>query len=385
MHSSRHPAVLDRRSEGLIRCPRELMELAIVGLRAAGKTAVFQALTAGHGSGQMDARGEHVGAVKIPDERLNRLAALVKAKKVTPLEVLLYDLPPLFERGAGPSGQASESLARAEVLLHVVRAFERADVPHPAGSIDPARDIEAFDGELMINDLGVIDRRLEKLEITVRSARPGDREGGEREKALLKRCRELLEAGRPLRNEITDAPELKMLSSYGLLSLKPMMLLINLDEGDAGGSSELKAGCERRYGARKTASAAACAKLEAELAELAPEEAAEFRRELGPEEGMVEALLGRLMELLGLITFFTVVGDKEARAWSAPAGTPAVQAAGRIHTDMERGFIRAEVISSEKLLECGSHAEARRRGQLRTEGRQYLVQDGDVINVLFSV
>ena len=177
------------------------MDLAIVGLSAAGKTTVFNALTAGHGSAVGGA--EQIGSVKIPDERLEKLAALVKAKKITPVEVTLHDLPALFERGAAPSGPAAETLSRADALLHVVRAFERDDVPHPKGSIDPARDIQAFDDEIAFNDLGIIERRLEKLDITVRSGRPGEREAGEREKALLERCRAVLSEGARLRNAKT--------------------------------------------------------------------------------------------------------------------------------------------------------------------------------------
>ena len=362
------------------------MDLAIVGLPLSGKSTVFKALTAGHGSVGGDARAEHIGVVRIPDQRLERLAALVAAKKVTPLEVTLHDLPPLFDRGAPPSGDASESLARADALMQVVRAFRRDDVPHPQGSIDPHRDIQAFEAELTLNDMAIIERRLGKLEITVRSARPGEREAGQREQLLLQRCQQLLESDRPLRDVMTDQGDVKSLANFGLLSLKPMLLLINLDEREAGDAK----GVEGEYGASfpgrtvRTTVGAICAKLEAELAELAPEEAAEFRRELGAEEGATQRVLALTQELLGLVTFFTI-GDKEARAWTVPAGATALQAAGRVHTDIERGFIRAEVIAWDRLLEMGSHVEARKHGQLRTEGKQYVVQEGDVINVLFNV
>src|SRR6266545_1390480 len=318
------------------------MDLAIVGLRSAGKTTVFNALVAGHGSaaGGM----EQIGAVKILDERLEKLAALVKAKKITPIEITLHDLPALFERGAAPSGPAAETLSRADALLHVVRAFERADVPHPKGSVDPARDIEAFDDEIAFNDLGIIERRLEKL----------------------------------------DPSELKALGNFGLLSLKPMLLLLNVGEGDASNAAVLEADYTERFAAPGTAVAALCARLEAELAELPPEEAADFRRQMGAGEGATDVVLGKLVSLLDLVTFFTI-GEKDAHAWTVPAGASALQAAGRIHTDIERGFIRAEVIAWDKLLEFGSHTEARRHGQLRTEGKQYTVREGDVINVLFNV
>src|SRR3990172_9294953 len=360
------------------------MDLAIVGLRGAGKTSVFKALTAGHGSASTDTRAEHIGAVKIPDERLDKLADLVHAKKVTPLEVLLHDLPPIFEKGAGPSGEAGESLAKADALLHVVRAFHRDDVPHPQGSVDPSRDIAAFDAEVMLNDLAIIERRLETLDITVRTGRPEEREAGGREQALLLRCKAVLETDQPLRREMTDAADVRALSNFGLLSLKPMLVLVNIDENDAGRSSKIEAEYVAQIAGPGTGATAMCAKLEAELAELSPEEAEEFRQELGAEAGATQRVLGEVIELLGLITFFTA-GEKETRAWSLAAGGSGLQAAGRIHTDIERGFIRAEVISWDKLLEFGTHAEARKHGQLRTEGKAYTVQDGDVINILFNV
>ena len=358
------------------------MDLAIVGLSAAGKTTVFNALTAGHGSAVGGA--EQIGAVKIPDERLEKLAALVKAKKITPVEVTLHDLPALFERGVAPSGSAAETLSRADALLHVVRAFERDDVPHPKGGVDPTRDIQAFDDEIAFSDLGIIERRLEKLDTTVRTARPAEREAGEREKALLERCRAVLNEGTRLRNAKLDPNDIKALGNFGLLSLKPALLLLNVAESDAPNGATLEGEYSERYAAPGTAIAALCARLEAELAELPPEEAAEFRREMGAFEDATPAVLGKLVRLLDLVTFFTI-GEKEARAWTVAAGSSALQAAGRIHTDIERGFIRAEVMGWQTLLDLGSHVEARRRGQLRTEGKQYTVQEGDVINVLFNV
>jgi hypothetical protein len=358
------------------------MDLGIVGLMASGKTTVFNALTAGHGS--TAAGAEHIGAVKIPDDRLDRLAALVKAKKITPLEATLHDLPALFERGAAPSGDAAETLSRTDALLHVVRVFQRDDVPHPKGSVDPQRDIKAFNDELAFNDLGIIERRLEKLDITVRSARPGEREAGEREKTLLERCRDLIGAGKSLRDELRDPQELKALANFGLLSLKPQLVLLNIGENEVAQAMEFEAEYRQRFASEGTAVSVLCARLEAELAELSPEEAAEFRRDMGAPEGATHAVLARVIDLLGLVTFFTI-GEKEARAWTIAEGSKALQAAGRIHTDIERGFIRAEVIAWDKLLELGSHAEARRYGQLRTEGKQYVVREGDVINVLFNV
>ena len=360
------------------------MDIAIVGLPQSGKTTTFQALTAGHGSASAEARGELVGVVKIPDERLYKLAELVKAKKTTPIEVFLHDLPPLFQRGAAPSGSAGETLARSDALLHVVHAFERPDVPHPLESVNPARDIKDFDAELMLFDLGIVERRLEKLEASMRSGKVTEREAADREKALLQKVHALLEKDTPLRDQITDAADIRALANFGLLSLKPMLLLLNIGEDAVGEQVKVAAEYQSSHGGPRTRATAICAKLEAELAELMPEEAAEFRRDLGAPAGGTQAVLEQARELLGLLTFFTA-GEKDTRAWTLPEGGTALQAAGRIHTDIERGFIRAEVIRWDTLLEFGSHNEARKKGQLRQEGKTYIVQDGDVINVLFNV
>jgi hypothetical protein len=359
------------------------VDLAIVGHPLSGKTTVFSALTTGHAAGG-SARQEHVGVVRIPDERLEKLAALVSAKKVTPVEVHLHDLPPLFQPGAGPAGEAAESLSRADVLIHVVRAFRRDDVPHPRGSVDAHRDIEAFEGDLMLNDLGIVERRLEKMDITFRSARPGDREAGERERLLLQRVRQYLESDLPLRNQVLGPDELKALANYGLLSLKPMLILLNIDEAEAANAGAVEGEYLGRYGAIRTSVAAMCARLEEELLQLSPEEAVEFRREMEAGDTPTWRVLRLAQDLLDLVTFYTSVGE-ECRAWPIPTGATALQAAGRIHTDMERGFIRVEVITWDKLLELGSLAEARKHGLLRTEGKGYAVQDGDILHILFHV
>jgi GTP-binding protein YchF len=360
------------------------MDLAIVGLPFSGKTAVFRALTAGHGSAAADGRGEAIGAVKIPDERLQKLADLVHAKKITPVEVVLHDLPALFERGAAPSGPSAEALAKADALVHVVRAFSRDDVAHPAGSVDAERDIAAFDAEVMLNDLGIVERRLEKLDTTARTAKQSEREAAGREMEPLAKVKAHLEADTPLRDVITDPEDIRALGNYGLLSLKPMLIVVNIGEGDVAERDAIEAKYREKYGKTRTGVAALCARLEAELAELPPDEAAEFRAEMGAGEGATDRVLEAIREMLGLVTFFTA-GEKDTRAWTVPEGATVLQAAGRIHTDIERGFIRAEVIAWDKLLELGGHNEAKKVGQLRQEGKTYVVQEGDVINVLFNV
>ncbi|MBI1885378.1 MAG: redox-regulated ATPase YchF [Chloroflexi bacterium] len=364
------------------------MDLAIVGLPLSGKTTLFQALAGPHaqrdGGRQADARREHVAVVRTPDERLEKLAALFQSKKVTPAEVRLHDLPAPLERGAALSGEAASSLGQADAIVHVVRAFQREDVPHPEGSVDPHRDVEALNLELAYHDLAIIERRLEKLDTVVRSARPGEREAGLREQQLLRRLKERLEQDEPLRGQVTDESEMRQLAGYGLLTLKPVLLLVNIDEGDGGRTAEVEAEFRSRHPGPQTEVVALCAKLEAELAELPEDETAAFRHELGVADNGAGRLLSAAYRLLDLVTFYTVVGD-ECRAWPVPKATTALAAAGRIHTDMERGFIRAEVIPWDRLLEQGSLAEAKKHGLLRTEGKQYAVQDGDVLHILFHV
>jgi GTP-binding protein YchF len=360
------------------------LDIAIVGPAQSGKTAVFEALAAGHAQ-HGDARREHIATVKVPDERLEKLAKLVQAEKVTPVEVHLHDLPPLFQGGARPSaasGEAAESLSRADGLILVVRAFRRPDVPHPGGDIDPGRDIEEFGSQMLRHDLDMVERRLEKLDTAWRSAKPGDRALEQREHDALSRARETLQAEKPLR-DATSAEDRHELANFALLTLRPLLVLLNIDEEDIARTGEIEAEYRERYGSPATFAGAMCARLEAELSELEPAEAAEFRRELGAEEPAAPRILALARQMLGLITFYTPVGT-ECRAWAVPAGTPAVQAAGRIHTDMERGFIRAEAIGWEELMAIGSFAEAKKQGRLRSEGKGYAVQDGDVLHILFN-
>jgi len=363
------------------------VDLAIIGLPQSGKTALFKALAADHGGEEQRLaaeRQEHVAVVKVPDQRLERLADMVQPKKVTPAELRLHDLPAPLQRGVALAPEHASILAGADALVHVVRAFRRPDVPHPQGSVDPHRDIGAMDLELVFHDLAIVERRLERLEMVVRSARPGEREAGERELRPLRRVREYLEQEQPLRNQPVTPEEMKQLANYGLLTLKPVLLVINIDEADVSTTPVIEADIRARYAAVRIGVAAVCARLEADLAELSLEEAIQFRQELGAAEPAAQRILALAYDVLGFVTFYTVVGD-ECRAWPVPAGSTALAAAGKIHSDMERGFIRAEAIAYDALLAAGSLAEARKHGLLRTEGKQYVVQDGDVLHILFHV
>ena len=362
------------------------MDLGIIGLAQSGKTTVFKAVTRGHAqTGSFGSAEPAIGVVKIPDPRLDELAVLIHSKKVTYAEARYLDFPGAFAvRGEGPGGAYLGSVAQCDALVHVVRAFRNESVPHPAGSVDPERDIAAVNLELTFADLATLQNRHDRLEISVRSARPGEREPGERELALVARLREAIEREEPLRAQELSPEERRTISGYQLLTLKPLLLLVNTDEADAGRADEVAAEYEARWRGPGVAVAALCAKLEQELTELSEDEAAEFRKDMGLQEGGLDRLLRLSQDVLGLISILTV-GEQEARAWAVPGGASAPEAAGKIHTDMEKGFIRAEVIGWQDLLDCGSYAEARKRGLLRTEGKTYVPKDGDVVHILFNL
>ena len=365
------------------------MDVGIIGLGQSGKTTVFNAVTRGKAqTGFGGGQEPNIAVVKVPDKRLDTLTAMFKPKKHTPAEIRYVDFPAAgaaFGRGEGPGAQFLGQLRTVDALIHVVRAFDDPAVPHPEGSVDPARDVAAMDLELAFADLALIERRLERLAAELRSQKAGERGAGEREQALLERIKTALEADRPIRALGLGEDEERMIAGYRFLTQKPLLLVFNIGEEQVGEREALEGAWRARYAQPHTDVAALCGKLEMELLDLSPEEAAEYRRELGLEE---ETGLDRAIRLsyalLGLISFFTV-GPDECRAWTVERGATAPRAAGKIHSDLERGFIRAEVIRYEDLVAAGSEAEAKRRGLLRTEGKGYIVQDGDVLHILFNV
>jgi GTP-binding protein YchF len=364
------------------------MELAIVGLARSGKTTVFNALTGGHAAtGSYGAVEPNIGVVRVPDSRVDRLAGIFKPKKIAYAEITYLDFP---GTGAGfgkegPGGPFVNALARADALIHVVRAFEDPAVPHPEESVDPARDIGTMDLELAFADIGLIERRLQKLEAQNRSLKAAEREAGLREAALLGRMKDALEAEVPVRDQEVSADEWRTLSSYSFLTAKPVLIVVNIGEDDVARLTEIEAEYRAKFGGPTTDIAAVCGKLEQDLAQMDAAEADELRRELGlGEEAGLSRAIRLSYKLLGLISFLTA-GEDECRAWTVPAGSTAPRAAGKIHTDLERGFIRAEVISFEDLVACGSYPEAKKRGLVRAEGKNYIVKDGDVLNILFNV
>ncbi len=366
------------------------MQIAIVGLSAAGKTTVFNTLTRGHAeTGGFGGMQLNVGVVKVPDPRLDELAAIFAPKKIIHADVTYVDLPappPSSEGRIGTEELPAEHLARlrdSDALLHVVRAFDNPAVPHAEGSVDPWRDIERLDLEFTLADLAMAERRLERLRATGRHGSQAERDANEREEGILERLRAGLVEGRPIRDLDLTPDEEKGLRGFRFLTQKPVLVLLNVGEADIAREAELVAGISSRYDHRHTLVDALSAKIEMELGELEPDEAAAFMAELGLEGSSLDRVIGLSYRLLGLISFLTA-GPDEVRAWPIPDGSTAVEAAGTIHTDLARGFIRAETVHFRDLIELGSIAEARKYGKLRSEGKTYQVQDGDVLEILFS-
>jgi ribosome-binding ATPase len=361
------------------------VQVTIVGLPASGKTTVFNALTGGHaetGGFSGSRAAPNVAVVKVPDERVDRLAALFVPKKTIYADVTYVDVA--IPAGATREGTVSPDVLalvrNADALLHVVRAFDDA-----AGTpADPWRDVDELDLELTVADLSVVEKRLEKLATQGRHGSQAERDQAQREEELLRRIEPHLSDGRSLRSfGLTDDEEL-LLRGYRFLTQKPVLVVLNVDEGRLPDAGALEADGRARYDQPQADVAALAGKIEAELAELAEDDARPFMEDLGIAEPSRGRIIRLTYALLGLFSFFTA-GEDECRAWTLRTGSTAVDAAGTIHSDLARGFIRAQVIGVDELLEAGSMAEARKRGTLRQEGRDYRVADGDVIEVLFNV
>lgn len=365
------------------------MEIGIMGLASAGKTTVFNALArakvevATYSAGAAE---PHRAVVQVPDTRLERLSALFRPKKTTPAEVRYVDVAGDLESGAGgaQSAQVTAQLRNVDALFLVVRAFVNDAVPHPRGSVDAIRDLRVLLEDLVLSDLTVAEKRLERLEKDLRFASKASGPNEQiRERDLMREIKTALESGRPIRDLGLSESDLKLLRSYAFLTAKPLMVLFNTGDSREG-AAELEAKARELQPYAQTEVTSLAGKLEMELAELEPEEAQEFMTDLGIEELGLSRVIQLSYRLLELISFFTV-GPDECRAWTIPNGSTAVDAAGAIHTDLARGFIRAEVIDWEPLLQIGGWSEAKRQGAIRSEGKTYLVQDGDVLNILFSV
>jgi ribosome-binding ATPase len=356
------------------------MRLGIIGLPQSGKTTIFNALTRGnlpvHTSG---GRFEvHTGAVDVPDQRVDRLSELFKPKKTTYAKVTYADIAGLEASGgrSGVSGQLLNQLSQMDGFLHVVRAFEDENIPHPAGSVDPLRDIQAMDAELLINDLIVVERKLERLADERRKGGGRDRSIIDKEIALFDVLNKALSEEVPVRRLDFTAEQEKALSGYGLLTCKPVLVVLNTGEGQA--SPELE------YGDVHIRVVELQGKLEMEIAQLSPDEAELFLAEYQIAEPGLSRAIRHSYDLLDLLTFFTV-SPEEVHAWTIRRGTNAFEAAGMIHSDLQRGFIRAEVIDWEELIALGGLSEARTKGRLRLEGKEYIVKDGEIVHIRFNI
>lgn len=360
------------------------MKTGIIGLPQVGKSSLFRILTKAHFSEQAysNPREAHVGVAKVPDERLDRLAALYNPKKLTHASVDYVDVGAIGQEALKESAYLGH-LRQVDALAHVLRAFEDPAIPH-VGPVDPLRDIKNVEFDLMVSDLGQIEKRLERVEKDLKKMRSADLE---KEFDLLNRAKAHLESEKPLRELEMSPEDKKRFRGFMFLSEKPMLYVLNIGESSELGK-ELEAAASKfnitEIASRPNAGASAiCGKVEAELAEMSDADAADFLSSYGLQESGLVRLIRQSYALLGLISFFTA-GEDECRAWTVPVNSRAVEAASAIHTDLSKHFIRAETIRWDQLLEAGSEANARAKGTLRLEGKEYIVQDGDVMHIRHS-
>lgn len=356
------------------------MRLGIIGLPQSGKTTLFNALTRGNqptgiATGKIEV---HTAVVDVPDPRVDRLSAMYNPRKTIYAKVTYADIAGL-DRSTGRTGISGillNQLTQMDGFIQVVRAFENENVPHPHGSVDPLRDIQTMESELVLNDLVAVERKLERLADERRKGGGRDKGTIDREIELFERMQAALNQETPLRDIDLSAEDEKAISGFGLLSRKPMLIVLNLGEGQSAP--------DIHYNHRNTQIVALQGELEAEIAQLPPDEMEIFLQEYGIEEPSLNRMIRLSYDLLGLQSFFTV-GPDEVRAWTVARGATAPEAAGVIHTDLQKGFIRAEVIHYDELMSLGGMNEAKAKGKLRLEGKEYPVKDGDIVNIRFNI
>ena len=365
------------------------MKLAIIGLSNSGKTTVFNALTGQQVETTVypTVSGDpHLGVVKVPDPRVTRLAEIYRPKKTTYATVEYIDYLGLTKGDVEQNRKVFDLIKDADAIVHVVRGFEDEAVPHPLHDVKPLRDIETIGLELIFGDLEFVEKRLQRMEEASRKGKKPN----EAEKRLLMKCKEILEREVPLRNAAFDEEELKAMRPLQFLSTKPEVVVLTIGEGDLNTEKavriqrDVEKYFEDKGISAKTKVVTLCGKIEMEIAQLSPEEAKAFLDDLGIQEPALHKVIHVSYALLGMISFLTV-GEDEVRAWTIQRGTAAQKAAGKIHSDIERGFIRAEVIGFDDFIASGSMASARDKGLLRLEGKTYEVRDGDIINFRFNV
>jgi len=361
------------------------MKIGILGLPASGKTTIFNSLTRGKADvgGFGAARSANVGVAHVPDERVDILTKMFKSKKTIYAEVMYVDLPgsssgELFE------GEAMAQLQQVDAILHVARAFEDESVPHLEGTVDYKRDIEKVSFDILFADIALLERRIERITGSLKTMKVADRDEAEKSIATLKRIQGDLESGIAIRDRDLEPSEIKAISDTFLLSSLPLLVALNIGEDDVANTEQLEKELAGLLDGRSTGGAAICGSLEAELVGMSEEEEAEMRAGLDAGEPGLSRMIKVSYQVLGLNSFLTV-GEDETRAWTIKIGALAPKAASVIHSDIERGFIRAETVAYKDFIEAGTMAEARNRGQFRQEGREYVVQDGDILNFLFSV
>jgi GTP-binding protein YchF len=358
------------------------MKVGIIGLSSVGKSTLFQLLTGSPAPAPGGRPEPRLGIARVPDRRLDRLTEMYQPKKKTPATVEYVDVPGVA-KGQGAALVDLPALRNVDALVHVVRAFESETVPHPDGSVDPLRDAKMLELELILADLGAVDKRLERLDANIKKAnRPEDVS----ERKIFIKMKEALEAEHPLREVAFDDEERRRLRNYQFLSEKPILLVVNLGEDKIREAAAVldKTGLSGLAAHGGVALCPIAATIETEIAELPADDARAFMDDLGLKEPGLDRVIQTSYTLLGLISFLTA-GEDECRAWTLRKGTKAQPAAGAIHSDIERGFIRAEVVAFDDLVAAGSLAACRDKGTLRLEGKEYVVQDGDVINFRFNV
>lgn len=359
------------------------MKIAIIGLPNSGKTTVFNALTRGsaettnYASGQLE---PNISTVKVPDARLDRLADMFNPRKQTPADVQYVDVGGISgeRQSNGLPGALLNYIQGADAFLHVVRAFDDDAVPHPQGSVNPTRDVSSLDLELMFSDMAIIERRLQRLNAEINKMSTKDRELRTAERDALLTLQTALENEIPVRDVALSEDDDKLLRGYQFLSAKPMLIVVNV------GDDQITDPPTVAYDHQRSDVVSIAGKIEAELAQMDDEDATAFMDDLGISEAARDRAIKKSYDLLGLISFLTA-GQDEVRAWTIRRNTPAVEAAGTIHSDIQRGFIRAEIVAYTDLMHAGSMVEAKKQGTVRMEGKTYIMHDGDICNFLFNI